>query len=199
PAEVAVSFQDPWLLALLALVPALAGAAVWSWRRRLAANARFGANETFARLVVGRAPRLRALRAALFITGVGFIVVALAGPRYGSSTRLLRKRGIDVIVALDFSKSMLARDVSPSRIERAKAELGRFLEELGGDRVGLVAFAGETIEFPMTTDYPAMRLFLRDLGPYDMPVGGTAIGRALTASGRLLERARTEATPEGED
>ena len=95
---------------------------------------------------------------------------------------MLRKRGIDVVIALDFSKSMLAKDVRPSRIDRAKAEVTAFLNELSGDRVGIVAFAGETMEFPMTVDYGAAALFFRDLGPYDMPVGGTAIGRALTAS-----------------
>jgi Ca-activated chloride channel family protein len=101
---------------------------------------------------------------------------------------MLRKRGVDVVIALDFSKSMLARDVRPSRIERAKAEVTAFLNELSGDRVGIVAFAGETMEFPMTVDYGAAAIFFRDLGPYDMPVGGTAIGRALTAAQRVLER-----------
>lgn len=69
------------------------------------------------------------------------------------------------------------------------------LERLGGDRVGLVAFAGETMEFPMTTDYTALEIFLRDLGPYDMPVGGTAIGRALVSADRLLERSRSAEQP----
>ena len=102
---------------------------------------------------------------------------------------------VDVVIALDFSKSMLARDVGPNRIERAKAEIRRMLAALGGDRVGLVAFAGDTMEFPMTTDYPALELFLADLGPYDMPFGGTAIGRALTSAGRLLERSRAGDPP----
>ncbi|MBC7173474.1 MAG: VWA domain-containing protein, partial [Polyangiaceae bacterium] len=186
-----MSFRDPSLLWLLLLVPALAGVALVAWRLRLRATSRFGAPQTVLPLTVGRSTGLRAARALLFITGVAFVVIALAGPQYGSRTRILRKRGLDVVVALDFSKSMLARDVAPNRIDRAKAELGRFLEELAGDRVGLVAFAGETMEFPMTTDYAALQLFLRDLGPYDMPVGGTAIGRALTASGRVLERARS--------
>ena len=139
---------------------------------------------------MGRSPRLRALRGVLVSWGSLFLVLAWAGPQYGSQTRVLKKRGIDVIVALDFSKSMLAKDVRPSRIERAKAELSRFFLELTGDRVGVVAFAGDTMEFPMTTDYAAIENFLRGLGPYDMPVGGTAIGRALIASKRLLERAR---------
>ncbi|MGE3633022.1 MAG: VWA domain-containing protein [Sandaracinaceae bacterium] len=137
----------------------------------------------------------------LDVLAVALTVVALAGPQYGSRTRILRKRGIDIVIALDFSKSMLARDVRPSRIERAKAEILRLLGELDGDRIGVVAFAGESMEFPMTTDYAALSLFFRDLGPYDMPVGGTALARALIASKRLLDRAdanRRRSEPESQ-
>jgi Ca-activated chloride channel homolog len=105
---------------------------------------------------------------------------------------MLRKRGVDIVVALDFSKSMLAQDVRPNRIERAKAELAQLISELAGDRVGIVAFAGDTMELPMTVDYAAATMFFRELGPADMPVGGTAIGRALVAAKRMFERSDTE-------
>lgn len=177
------------LLWLLALVPLLGIVLLVAVRMRRSAALRFGTEVQLARLVVGRSSGLRASRAVVLLLGIAALVLALARPQYGSRTRMLRKRGVDVVVALDFSKSMLARDVRPSRIDRAKAEVTAFLDELGGDRVGLVAFAGETMEFPMTVDYAASALFFRDLGPYDMPVGGTAIGRALTAAQRLLERA----------
>ena len=170
------------------------GIALDWWRRERAAK-RFGEGSTLRDLVAGRAAPWRLARATLFVLGLAFVLLALAGPQYGSRTRVLHKRGIDVVLALDFSKSMLARDVRPSRIERAKAELTRMLDEMGGDRVGVVAFAGETMEFPMTVDYASIGLFLRDMGPYDMPVGGTAIGRALVSSGRLLERSRPAPPP----
>ena len=189
-----MSWKHQGLLWLLLLVPALTGVILWAWRRRQSATKRFGDPTTVTGLVVGRSPGLRAARAILWLTALGLIAITLAGPLYGSRTRVLRKRGLDVVVALDFSKSMLARDVKPSRIQRAKAELTNFVQELGGDRVGIVAFAGDTMEFPMTTDYSALQLFFRDLGPYDMPVGGTAIGRALTASKRLLDRAASSRT-----
>ena len=147
----------------------------------------FGQRATLEPLIVGRARWWRVFRAALMAAGVALLILAFAGPQYGSRTRVLRKRGIDVVIALDFSKSMLAQDVHPSRIKRAKAELERLLTDLDGDRVGLVAFAGDAMAFPMTVDYSAVRLFLRDLGPMDMPVGGTAIGKALIASKRLIE------------
>lgn len=186
-----MSWAHPQMLWLLLALPIVAGLPFFSswWRQR--ATARMGNPDVLAGLIVGDARRLRAARAVLFTLGVSLVVLAMAGPQYGSRTRILRRRGVDVIVALDFSKSMLARDVRPSRIERAKAEVLRFVEELDGDRVGVVAFAGETIEFPMTVDYAALALFFRDLGPYDMPVGGTAIARALVASQRLFERAST--------
>lgn len=193
-----MTWRLDWVLWLLALVPVLAGVLVLAWHLRRRTTQRIGDPRVIGSLVLGRAGPWRAARGVLAVLGLALAIVALAGPQYGSRTRMLRKRGIDVVVALDFSESMLARDVSPSRIERAKAELTHFLEDLAGDRVGLVAFAGETMEFPMTVDYGAIRLFLRDLGPTDMPVGGTAIGRALIASKRLLERSASDSSQQRE-
>jgi Ca-activated chloride channel family protein len=190
---VAVTWHAGELLWLLLLLPALVGLPIGAWRLRRRALARFGAPATAAKMIAGRSAGLRAARAVLLLLGIALVIIALARPQYGSRTKLLRKRGVDVVVVVDFSKSMLAQDVRPSRIERAKAELTRFISRLAGDRIGLVAFAGETMEFPMTIDHGAAALFFRQLTPHDMPVGGTAIGRALTAAKRLLERADREA------
>jgi Ca-activated chloride channel family protein len=189
-----MTFREQWALWLLLLVPLVAALLVRGYRARRSSLAAFGNPETVWPLIRGRSPRLRALRGVLLVAGLTFAILALSGPQYGSHTRVLKKRGIDLVIALDFSKSMLAKDVRPSRIARAKAELSRLFSELTGDRVGVVAFAGDTMEFPMTTDYAAIETFLRDLGPYDMPVGGTAIGRALVASKRVLERAHLRAS-----
>jgi Ca-activated chloride channel family protein len=105
----------------------------------------FGKSATVEPLIAGRAQWWRITRATLMIVGAALVIVAFAGPQYGSRTRVLRKRGIDIVIALDFSKSMLARDVHPSRIKRAKGELERLLSDLDGDRVGLVAFAGDAM------------------------------------------------------
>ena len=129
-------------------------------------------------------------RTVLFVLGVAFVLVALARPQVAGRVHLRKSRGLDIVVALDFSKSMLAADVYPSRIERAKRELERLLDELAGDRVGLVAFAGEAASYPLTSDYAAAKLFWRDLSPAQMPVGGTAIGRAITQATALLKRVR---------
>lgn len=193
-----MSFQHPDLLWLLLAVPALALVPIAAWLLRRRATARFGDRAIARSLTAGVSGPWRAARAIVWVFAIFFAIVALAGPQLGTRTRILHQRGIDIVVALDFSKSMLARDVRPSRIDRAKAELTQFLGQLGGDRVGIVAFAGEAMEFPMTTDYRALSLFFRDLGPYDMPVGGTAIARALISAKRLMERAddRGENAPE---
>ncbi len=194
-----LQWKDRDLLWLLGLVFAAAVVVALGWWRRDRATERFGDPRSLSALLVGQATPWRFARATLRILALALVAIALAGPQYGSRTRVLHKRGIDLVLALDFSKSMLARDVRPSRIERAKAELTRLLQQLDGDRVGVVAFAGETMEFPMTVDYDAIGLFLRDLGPYDMPVGGTAIGRALVAAKRLLERSTGGHREENED
>ncbi len=186
----------PWLLAL---GPLAAATALASWRLRRRALLRLGDASTVGLLLAGRSGPWRAARAVLRLLGLALVIVALAGPRFGSRTEMLRKRGIDVVFALDFSKSMLARDVRPSRIERAKAELLRLLDGFVGNRVGVVPFAGDTMELPMTTDVAAVGLFLRDLGPYDMPVGGTALGRALRSAGRHIGRGRERRAAESEE
>lgn len=192
-----MTWADPQALWLLALLPVAFATLWWNAARRRRATEMFGRRVTVEPLIAGQARWWRAARATLMLAGVALVIVAFAGPQYGSRTRVLRKRGIDVVIALDFSKSMLAKDVHPSRIKRAKAELERLLTDLDGDRVGLVAFAGDAMAFPMTVDYSAVRLFLRDLGPMDMPVGGTAIGKALIASKRLIESSNEGRGEEG--
>jgi Ca-activated chloride channel family protein len=191
-----MSWADPQALWLLALLPLGIAGLWWSAARRKRSTEMFGKSTTVERLIAGRAQWWRAARALLMTFGLALAIIALAGPQYGSRTQVLRKRGIDIVIALDFSKSMLAQDVHPSRIKRAKAELERLLTELDGDRIGLVAFAGEAMAFPMTVDYSAIRLFLRDLGPMDMPVGGTAIAKALIAARRLIE---SSSPPRGDE
>jgi Ca-activated chloride channel family protein len=182
-----MSWANPDALWLLALIPVAVAALGWHAARRRRATESFGNDATLEPLIAGRARWWRTTRAVLALLGISLAIVAFAGPQYGSRTRVLRKRGIDIVIALDFSKSMLAKDVHPSRIKRAKAELDVLLNDLDGDRVGLVAFAGDAMAFPMTVDYSAIRLFLRDLGPMDMPVGGTAIGKSLISAKRLIE------------
>ncbi len=125
-------------------------------------------------------------------TGLSLLLfaLALAQPQCGSRAELTKRRGIDVVVALDASKSMRARDVLPSRLDRAKLELSTLLDELKGDRVAIVAFAGEAfIQCPLTSDYAAAKLFLRAIDPDQMQEGGTNIGAALQTAKQVLDGA----------
>ncbi|WP_338864298.1 VWA domain-containing protein [Myxococcus stipitatus] len=131
-----------------------------------------------------------ATQGGLYGLGLALFGFALAQPQCGTKSELTKRRGIDVVVALDASKSMLARDVQPSRLERAKLELTTLLDELKGDRVGLVVFAGDAfIQSPLTSDYAAVKLFLRAVDPEVMPQGGTNVGAALRLSKQVLENA----------
>jgi Ca-activated chloride channel family protein len=176
------------LLAAPAVV--LAYAVAFTHRRRLLD--RLGQNAIIARMASSVSLPKRVLRAGLIVLCVALMALALARPQAGGRARLEKQRGLDIVVALDFSRSMLAKDVYPSRLERAKRELERLMDRLSGDRIGLVAFAGETLTYPPTTDYAAVKLFWRDMSPSDIPVGGTAIGRALTASLDMLKRLRAQ-------
>ena len=141
-------------------------------------------------LAPGVSPVLSALKAALQAAGLGLFAVALAQPQCGSRTELAHRRGIDLVVAIDASKSMLARDVAPDRLDRAKLELNTLLDSLKGDRVGIVAFAGDAyVQSPLTSDYAAAKLFLRAVDPEQMQQGGTNIGAALQLAQSMLESA----------
>ena len=175
-------FAFPHALWLLLALPAVVighGLALAARGRRLA---RLGDAALVAKMTAGVSVTRKLVRAGLVVLALALAIVALARPQAGGRARLQHQRGLDLVVALDFSRSMLAKDVYPSRLERAKRELGQLLDGLAGDRVGVVAFAGETLSYPATTDYAAVKLFWRDLAPWDMPVGGTAIGRAITAA-----------------
>lgn len=185
-------FGDARLLWLLLLTPVLVLAYAFFFRTRRLLLARLGQVEMIKRMTAGVSAPRKVLKSGLVVTCLTLIVLSLARPQAGGRAKLTRQRGMDLVVALDFSKSMLAKDVYPSRLERAKHELERLVDHLAGDRVGLVAFAGETLTYPPTTDYSAVKLFWRDLSPWDMPVGGTAIGRALHAGTEILTRLRSK-------
>ena len=125
----------------------------------------------------------RWIKTSLLMGTVLFTAVALAGPKYGYRWQEIRQQGVDIIIALDCSRSMTAADIQPSRLERAKREVFDLLAMLQGDRVGLVAFAGTAfLQCPLTLDYDAFNLFLNSLSPEYLPVGGTDITGALATA-----------------
>jgi Ca-activated chloride channel family protein len=176
----AVRLSDPQWLYLLPLIPALAVLA-WSGvntAQRIMIG--FMSAKTASRLAPGGLGSLRKTRIVILCAALALCVTALARPQYGVKPVTVTRTGIDVMILLDTSRSMAARDIRPSRLERARIELDRIVNALEGNRMGLVAFAGESfVECPLTTDTATLRLFLDSLDTSSIPVPGTAIGKAI--------------------
>ena len=108
------------------------------------------------------------------------IIIGLANPQTGSKLQEVKREGGDIMICLDISNSMLAEDLYPNRLERAKQAIEKFIEKLEGDRVGIIVFAGEAyVQLPITTDYGAAKLFLQSINTNIIPTQGTAVGKAI--------------------
>jgi Ca-activated chloride channel family protein len=121
------------------------------------------------------------IRLYSFLASLLFFVVALAGPKIGTEVREVQRKGVNMMVALDLSRSMNAEDVRPSRLEKAKFEINRLINRLQGDRIGLLVFTDQAyLQVPFTADYSALRLFIDILNTDQMPSGGTDFSAALS-------------------
>ncbi len=181
-------FANPFWLFGTALAAVFAALLVLGGWLLLRSVRRFGDERYVLALVTGRASTRRVIQGVLTVLAVASAFIALSRPQYGRGTRLIPATNLDVVVALDYSKSMYARDVTPSRTLRAKSEVSRLISELRGARFGAVAFAGEPMTFPLTSDGGAIAQFFRQLTPNDMPVGGTSLARAIAAGHDLFKR-----------
>jgi Ca-activated chloride channel family protein len=122
----------------------------------------------------------RPLKAAIFIFAFSLLIFALARPRFGMRTEMVERKGIDIFIALDISKSMLAEDVVPNRITRAKYEISKLFDMFSGDRVGLIVFAGTSFkQTPLTSDYAAAKMFLESVTTDWISAQGTDISGAI--------------------
>ncbi len=181
-------FGEPRVLLLLLLVPLLGAFLVLVRIRRRRLLARFGREDLVARLVSAPGAGRWALRVFLILIAATFLILTLARPRWGQKVEEVRRQGVDVIVAIDVSLSMLAEDVKPNRLVRAREEVASLIDSLSGDRVALVAFAGDSyVACPLTLDYAAAKIFLDILDPSLIPVPGTAIASVIRKSTRAFD------------
>jgi Ca-activated chloride channel family protein len=171
------------MLFLIWSLPVLLLFFLYGMRRRQGILKRFASARGLAAIAPARGSGLRWIKAALILASLLWAAVALSGPQYGYRWEEIERKGIDIVVALDCSKSMLARDMSPSRLDRAKREVYDLLGLLRGDRIGLVAFAGTAfLQCPLTLDYGAFHLFLETLTPEYLPIGGSDLTAAVAAA-----------------
>jgi len=182
-----LQFQYPWVLYLLWLVPA--GGALWHLlTRRRRHGLGLVSPQMAAKLAPQPAPVRSAWQLALFTAGILFALIAAARPQWGTREETVYQKGRDLVIVLDVSRSMLATDVHPSRLGRAKVDLLDLIQQLKGDRVGLVAFRGRPLSLcPLTTDYGFLAAVLEGVGVDSAPMGETNIGDAIEEALRAFD------------
>jgi Ca-activated chloride channel family protein len=164
-------------------IPLVFGLMYLAYKSRSNGLERLALNPTRLKIVPEKSPMIFWLRALLMFGVLFFLTLALVRPQWGKEMQWVERKGLDLMLVVDISKSMWATDIAPSRLTRSKHEISSFLEKLKGDRVGLMAFAGETQPLcPLSIDYGAVRLFLNALDPLTIKPGtdlGLAIERSL--------------------
>ncbi len=175
-----MTFGQSELLYALAAVPAAALLILWaSWRRR-AALARLGDAGLVMMLSASVDKKARGLKGWFWLLALTLTIIAVARPQWGSDVEIVERQGVQLMIALDVSKSMLAKDIKPNRLERAKLEIASLMDKLSGDEVGLVLFSGAAfLQFPLTFDYATARTFLDDANAGMISRPGTVVGEAI--------------------
>ena len=175
-----LKFDHVEYLYLLWGVPLLAAVFAYGFHRKAAALGVFATANLFGHLMPQLSTARQKFKAVLVLLAVTFLILGATGPRWGKDIVDLQRRGIDLIVCLDVSRSMLAEDIAPNRLERAKVELGDMLRNMQGDRVGLVTFAGDAaLSCPLTINYGAYRMALDETTTRSSTRGGSLIGDAV--------------------
>ncbi len=180
--------SSQWLWALT-LIPVAFGFLVWVIRRRSRMAARFAETNLWNKLAGETTSAVTHWKHVLFIIALALLIVGLAGPQWGARAVMMQRRGLDIVVALDVSRSMLAADVKPNRLERAKREIAAVLDRLAGDRIGLVVFAGDAfVQCPLTLDASAARMLLDATGINSGGRPGTLVADAIEAATGMYEQ-----------
>lgn len=182
-------YRNPEFLYALFLVPVLALFYYLAFRWKKKTLHAFGDEKLIAKLSSTTSQGRQTTKAVLVILAFVFILIALARPLWGTRMEIVKRKGLDIVIALDVSNSMLAEDIKPNRIKRAKYEVGKLVDKLRGDRIGLVAFAGVAFtQCPITTDYGAVKMYLDILEPTAIDAQGTALGEALRRCRRAFNQ-----------
>lgn len=168
------------LIYLYLLIPVLLIIAIYMSFRFKKIVTKFADEPTFIRLTENTSNYKKRWKLGLMLFALACLITAVIRPQLGSGMEEVKRKGVDVIIALDVSNSMNAKDISPTRLERSTQAIYRLIDKLQGDRIGIVVFAGQAfIQLPVTTDYGAAKLFLSNISTGMVPVQGTAIGAAI--------------------
>jgi Ca-activated chloride channel family protein len=175
-----------WGLVLLLVLQAAFLGVSW-WKRR--SIRRMGDPALVEKLFTGYSRKLFVVKFLLIFLAFFFGVIGLANLQKGSRMEKITRKGVDVMIALDVSKSMLATDIQPDRLTRAKQLISKLMDKLDNDRVGLVVFAGNAyLQMPLTVDYSAAKMYLSTVSPDMIPTQGTAIGQAISTADEAFNK-----------
>ena len=176
-------------LYLLALIPLLIiGIIMYSkWQKN--SILKFGDINLLNQLMQSHSIFRKKIKNTLFVLAITFLIVGLSNPQVGTKMEEVKREGVDLMIAIDLSYSMMAQDIKPNRLERAKQAISRLIDKLAGDRIGLVVFAGEAyVQLPITTDYSAAKLFLSTVNTSIIPTQGTKIGNAIDLCSKSFDK-----------
>lgn len=163
-------------------------------RRKRRQLAEFGDPELVSELMPDASKARPVVKFSLLMVALALLIMAAARPQYGQKEKTVKRQGIEVMIALDISNSMMAEDVAPNRLDRAKQMLSKMIDRMVDDKVGLVVFAGEAYtQLPITCDYVSAKMFLGTITPALIPTQGTAIGAALETSIRSFGSQESDA------
>lgn len=170
---------------ILIILPILVAVFVIYRRAQRKRLARFGDMEIIAQLMPEASPRRVRNKFILLMVVFALLIAALAQPQFGAKLREVKRSGVEIMLAVDVSRSMLAEDFKPNRLERTKNAVSRLVEQLEKDRVGMVVFAGDAfIQLPITSDYVSAKTFIRTISPDIVPVQGTSLSKAIELASR---------------
>lgn len=178
-------FADPTYLYLLIILPFLAAFYFYSNYRRKKNIRKFGDPELLNKLMPDVSKYRPDMKFWLTLAALALTIFLLARPQFGSKSETVKRKGVEIVIALDISNSMLAQDVTPSRLEKSKKLISKLVDEFDNDKVGLIVFAGDAFtQLPITSDYISAKMFLESINPSLITTQGTAIGKAINVAMR---------------
>ncbi len=178
-------FEEPAYLYLLFLVPLLVLFYLYSNYRRRKAIRRFGDPELMQQLMPAVSKYRPDVKFSLLVFAIALFSVLLARPQFGSKLETVKRKGVEVMIALDISNSMMAQDIQPTRLEKAKRLISRLVDGMENDKIGMIVFAGDAFtQLPITSDFISAKMFLETITPELVSKQGTAIGAAINLAAR---------------
>ena len=178
-------FANPEFLYLLLALPGLIAIYIYAVVARKKAIKKYGNPVLLSQLMPEASTKRQNLKFWTFFAAISMLIFVIAGPQFGSKIETVKRKGVEIVICLDVSNSMMSGDVQPNRLERAKQMLSRMVDSFSDDKVGLIVFAGEAYtQLPITADYISAKMFLSSINPSMVPTQGTAIGAAINLAMR---------------